>query len=362
MEYVKGRPLYEHADAEKLTVKQRLEIFRQICEAVRYAHERKIIHRDLKPGNIFITNSGIPKLLDFGIAKLLDADSIHESINPTTGFIKLLTVDYASPEQICGGEISPASDVYSLGVVLYELLTGRKTYNLKKGSSHYEISRAVCEDEPEIPSISAGREENFIADQMTAKRIAELRRTDIQTLQNDLGGSLDFIIMKALAKSPDERYKSVRAFSEDIERWIKGAAVLAKPVSKSKQNLENTLEPATGGNRSIAVLPLKFLNPKAGEDTGDRFLGLGLADTLITRLSSVQRFVVRPTGSILRYGEEKLRSVRRRTRTRCRIHSGRKYFAGRRANPRFRTAFQSRRQINDLGGKIRRKNRRRSAS
>ncbi len=305
MEYVSGKPLYEFCDAEKLTVRQRLEIFLQICEAVQYAHERKIIHRDLKPGNILVTAGGIPKLLDFGIAKLLDADAIHESINPTSGFMKLLTIEYASPEQLRAcAPVTPATDVYSLGVMLYELLTGRRVYDLKKGSSHYEISRAVCEDEPEIPSIAAGREENFLADEMTAEKIAGLRRAGVASLQEELSGNLDRVIMKTLAKSPEDRYATVAAFAEDIERFIKGAAVLAKPVVPPEKGFQNTLEPVTGGNRSIAVLPLKFFNPAADDDTGDRFLGLGLADSLITRLSGVQRFVVRPTGSILRYGEK----------------------------------------------------------
>lgn len=303
MEYVKGKPLYEFCDAEKFTVKQRLQIFRQICEAVGYAHERKIIHRDLKPGNIIVTAGGIPKLLDFGVAKLLDGDSIHESINPTTGFMKYLTADYASPEQISGGEIKPSSDIYSLGVLLYELLTGRKVYDLTKSYSPYEISRAVCEDEPEIPSLAAGQNKNFVGEILSAEEAAKLRNLGIEALQSELSGNLDRIIMKALAKSPNDRYASVVEFSEDIGRHLNGSAVLAKPSIETKKNVVKTADPITGGDKSIAFLPLKFLNPATDEDTGDKFLGLGLADALITRLSSVQRFVVRPTGSILRYGE-----------------------------------------------------------
>jgi serine/threonine protein kinase/Tol biopolymer transport system component/Tfp pilus assembly protein PilF len=304
MEYVKGKTLYDYCDEKKLDVQRRLELFRQICDAVQYAHERKIVHRDLKPGNIIITASGMPKLLDFGIAKLVDTESMHESINPTTGFMKLLTANYASPEQIAGGDITPSSDVYSLGVLLYELLTGRRVYDLGKDRSHYEVSRAVCETVPEIPSVAAGKNANFVGAVASAEEAAERRSCTVEVLQNALTGDLDRIIMKALAKAPEERYASVEELSGDIERHLKGAAVLAKPFNKTKKNVPQNTGPVTGGGKSIAVLPLKFLNPTPGDDTGDRFLGLGLADTLITRLSGVQRLVVRPTGSILRYGEK----------------------------------------------------------
>lgn len=307
MEFVEGKPLYQYCDMQKFDIRRRLQIFQQICSAVSYAHEHKIIHRDLKPGNIIVTDSGNPKLLDFGIAKMLDPDVLHESINPTT-HEKMMTFDYASPEQICGGEATVASDIYSLGVLLYELLTGHNPYKMENRSP-YEISRLVCEEMPELPSRIVGENANLLplyaANKITAEKAAQLRQTDIENLAGELAGNLDLIIIKALAKLPEERFHSVKELSDDIERYLSGKDVLAKPITKTEEIFTKTpFERTTGGNsKSIAVLPLKFLNPVKDKTADDQFLGLGLADALITRLSYVQRFIVRPTGSILRFGE-----------------------------------------------------------
>ncbi|MEQ1644913.1 MAG: serine/threonine-protein kinase, partial [Pyrinomonadaceae bacterium] len=151
MEFIDGLPLYRYCDREKLSIAERLNLFCRVCEAVEYAHQKLVIHRDLKPSNIFIANDGSPRLLDFGIAKLLDPDLALDTLQPTATALRMMTVDYASPEQVRGERVTYATDVYSLGVILFELLTGHRPYRVAIRSPH-DIARAICDDEPVLPS------------------------------------------------------------------------------------------------------------------------------------------------------------------------------------------------------------------
>jgi tetratricopeptide (TPR) repeat protein len=196
MEYIHGTPIDVFAEKNNLSVEARCELFRRVCEAVSYAHRNLVVHRDLKPPNVLVKDDGTPVLLDFGIAKLMDEAAAADRTG--TG---MLTPDYASPEQLLGKSTTTATDVYSLGVVFYQLLTGSKPF-VVESTAAVEMARTICEDTPPLPSSIAGR----------------LR----------LSGDLDNIILMALRKEPERRYSSVDQFSEDVQRYLKGLPVIAR--------------------------------------------------------------------------------------------------------------------------------------
>ncbi|MDM7922817.1 MAG: protein kinase [Pyrinomonadaceae bacterium] len=304
MEYVEDETLYNYCDSRKLGIRERLKIFQKVCSAIQYAHDKQIIHRDIKPSNILINRHGSPKLLDFGIAKILDPDLIHESVNPTASMLRMMTPDYASPEQVQGGEVMPVSDIYSLGVLLYEMLTGHRPYNFA-GRALHEVAKVVCEVMPELPSRVLDRDDQLLPKYSgEISRVCTDRSAELSDLKNVLADQLDNIVMKALAKSASDRYASAKEFSEDITRYLNGTPVLAPKFNTRAAKIPTPIAlSAPENSKAIAVLPFKFINLGPQSDTDDRFLGLGLADALITRLSKVRRFIVRPTSSMLAFGD-----------------------------------------------------------
>jgi non-specific serine/threonine protein kinase/serine/threonine-protein kinase len=229
MEYIEGQPIDAYADAHRLSIPERLRLFLQVCGAVSYAHQHLIVHRDIKPVNILVTADGLPKLLDFGIAKVLEAED--DGTATATG-VRMLTPEYASPEQVEGRHATTVSDVYSLGVVLYELLTGRSPYRTRSRSP-IEIAEAVCTTEPVRPSAAvgeggpplAGRRRSGVADD----RAAATGLSSADRLRRRLRGDLDTIALTALRKEPGRRYQSVEQLSGDIRRHLDGLPVRARP-------------------------------------------------------------------------------------------------------------------------------------
>jgi eukaryotic-like serine/threonine-protein kinase len=253
MEYVEGQPVTKYCDAESLTTRDRLHLFLKICTAVRYAHERNIIHRDLKPSNILVKQDGTPKLLDFGIAKII-GDLPGVSNEATMVGFRLLTPAYASPEQMRGDPPTVRSDVYSLGVILYELLCGER------------------------PSLSTF--------QLTASPLERPQEAHLSL-------HLRSIVFNAIRWDPNERYPSVAALAGDIERYLGGLP----PISAAGPPLE--IE-ATPSQISIAILPFRALG---SPDTTQDFLASGIGEALIARLSRVERVSVRPSSAVLKYAE-----------------------------------------------------------
>ncbi len=281
MEYVEGAPLLEYA--APLPVRERLRLFRSLCAAVQYAHQKRIVHRDIKPSNILVNREGVLKLLDFGIAKLLDAGAEGSTTSITATGARPMTPDYASPEQWRGEEVTTASDVYSLGAVLYELVTGQRAWRArdpKKASS-------VC---PEVDP------------------------------------DLDNIILMALRNEPERRYSSVEAFAGDIDRFLQrlpvqarterlygirrflkrnrgriaaavAAVVLITALAASLVMARRPLEPAGGGIHSIAVLPLENLSGDREQD----YFADGITDALISDLAQIHSLRVISRTSVMSY-------------------------------------------------------------
>jgi Tol biopolymer transport system component/tetratricopeptide (TPR) repeat protein len=276
-------------------------LFLQICEAIEFAHQKHIVHRDLKPSNILVKTGGAVKLLDFGIAKILNPEIASQTMDPTTAALRLMTPEYASPEQVRGLPATTTSDVYSLGVLLYELLTGHRPYRLYNRMPE-ELSRVICEEEPERPSLVINRIEHVPLGngsykvEITPESISKTRDGTPDKLRRQLAGNLDNIILKALRKEPQRRYATVVEFAEDIHRHLEGQPISAPAYFIPAREYELSDTPT--GSRAIAVLPFKMLRQ---EEKTDEYLGLGMADAIITKLSNIRRIIVRPTSSVLKY-------------------------------------------------------------
>ena len=218
MEYVAGTQLIDSCDERLLGIRERLRLFVQVMEAVQFAHAELVIHRDLKPSNILVTSDGRVVLLDFGIGKLLTEETAEETeLTQMSG--RLFTPGYASPEQIGGQPLTTASDIYSLGVVLYELLTGVRPYRLKY-ESRAALEEAILKEDLRRPS------QNKFSPQ-----VAAARGTSQRALARTLAGDLDTIVLKALKRNPQERYASVSAFAQDVINHLHKLPVSARPDS-----------------------------------------------------------------------------------------------------------------------------------
>ena len=233
MDYVEGTRIDEYCDTQKLSVRERVDLFRSVCSAVHYVHQNLVVHRDLKPGNILVTADRIPKLLDFGIAKLMKPEMFTNPLDATRVEFRLMTPEYASPEQVRGEPVTTASDVYSLGVILYELLTSLRPYQVKT-ESPAEILRAVCDQEPVRPSTAVTKPTfSRRGEEWTPEDRANMRGTVPAKFKRQLRGDLDAIVLKALRKEPSRRYASAEQLSEDLRRHLEGLPVNAHRNSRS---------------------------------------------------------------------------------------------------------------------------------
>jgi serine/threonine protein kinase len=225
MEYVEGERIDLYCDEHRLSVNERLRLLEAMFSAIRYAHEKHVVHRDLKPSNILVSADGTVKLLDFGIAKLLHG--AEDTISLTRTNLLAMTPEYASPEQIRGEAVTPLSDVYSLGVLAYELLTGRRPYRLRSRIFH-EIARVVCEEPPTRPSAAITQPEPAGEGAKELHVVSWSRGVSPEQLRRELIGDMDGILLKALEKDPLRRYSSVAEFSEDVRRYLEGESVRAR--------------------------------------------------------------------------------------------------------------------------------------
>jgi len=242
MEYVAGLPLTEWCDAHQLGIRDRLRLFQQVLDAVQYAHSCHVIHRDIKPSNILVTDLGQVRLLDFGVAKLLAHDDEQGDLTQLYG--RAMTPEYASPELVRGDAIGAPTDVYALGVVLYELLSGNRPYRLKSGASLGLLEQAIATAPVERPSTQVG-----------AAAGGE-RGTTQQKLARGLKGDLDAVVLKALAKAPEDRYDSAAALADDLQRYLRGEPVEARPAHLAYRFSKFALRHRGGFGISVAATML----------------------------------------------------------------------------------------------------------
>ncbi len=257
LEYVEGEPIDKYCDSHTLTIDERLKLFTKVCSAVHYAHQNLVIHRDLKPGNILITKDGNVKLLDFGIAKVFTEDDKTEMTMMTRTGLFVMTPEYAAPEQIKGETVTTATDVYSLGLILYQLLTGSFPYEIKS-ITPLELEKAICNTNPDKPSTLVTK--TFKSSENDSIEVFDKRKIEADKLRKKLLGDLDNICLMALRKEPDRRYSSAEQLKEDIENYLNDLPVFAHPptikylAGKFIQRHKISLAAATIAVLLIAVL------------------------------------------------------------------------------------------------------------
>lgn len=257
LEYVAGVPIDEYCHKLDLSVTKRLELFRSVCSAVQHAHKNLVVHRDLKPGNILVTADGTPKLLDFGISKMLDQQHGEQPADRTLTVMRMMTPDFASPEQVRGDAITTSSDIYSLGVILYLLLTGQRPYRIASTAPH-EIIKAICDTDPEKPSTAAIRKlsHSKVASpknlESTSPASEDNRRKE--KLRRALSGDLDNIVLKALRKEPERRYVTVEQFSEDVRRHLENLPVIARKETPAYLASKFILRHKAGVAAGVAIV------------------------------------------------------------------------------------------------------------
>ncbi len=234
MEYIEGLAIDRYADERKLSITERLTLFLDVAAAVQHSHQHLVVHRDIKPSNIIVTSDGSPRLLDFGIAKIVTPDTGIAETRSAKGW---MTPEYSSPEQLRGEAITTATDIYSLGVVLYELLTGRSPYRIENRSP-MEVAELISSADPQRPSTAAVRVSpatvrDDAPTQISPDVLSESREGTPEKLRRRLSGDMDNIVLKAMHKDKGSRYASVAAFADDIRRHLEGRTVLARKATFS---------------------------------------------------------------------------------------------------------------------------------
>ncbi|MBO6574202.1 MAG: serine/threonine protein kinase [Rhodothermales bacterium] len=285
MEYIEGEPIIEYCDARKMPVRERLKLFRKVCAAVQFAHQNLIVHRDLKPSNILVTPDGRPKLLDFGIAKVLNPNLAGYTVPMTQADMRVMTPEYASPEQMRGGAVTTASDVYQLGILLYELLTGSRPHDTS-GRTRKEIEDIILTKDPERPSTAISQ----VSPETVKKRT---HRDDVNALRKTLSGDLDRIVLMALRKEPDRRYPSVDLLQEDVRRFLEGLPVSAQADTLGYRASKFVQRHKVGVAASAALIALMIavtvLAVRFALVTGEQAERIAMA---ATKTEQVSRFLV----------------------------------------------------------------------